>query len=144
MKKQLTFYPILKRINYLFLKINNKMDAYMGEKDIVRYLDESTDNILIVFGHNTNFVKRSQLRGAFRSPTYRFTGDDTKKYYQILNRPLVSEDNMKKLLDKNYCIYNVHVLVNVLRVFSDDKPAHIHNRSVYEIEPYTLDEYLNV
>jgi hypothetical protein len=134
----------MQAINYLFFKINNKMDAYMAEKDIIRYLEESTDNVLVVFGHSTNFVKRSQLRGAFKSPTHRFTGDDTKKYYQILNRPLVSEDDMKKLLNKNYSIYNVHVLVNVLRVFSDSDPVHIHHRSVYEIEPYTLEEYLNV
>lgn len=120
------------------------MVIHMNEKDIVKYLDESTDNVIIVFGHTTSFVKRSELRSAFKDPSYRFTGDDTKKYYQILNRPLVAEIDMKKLLNKNYSIYNVHLLVNVLRVFSDGEPANIHHRSVYEIESYTLEEFLNI
>jgi len=37
----------------------------------------------------------------------------------------------------------VHVLVNVLKVFNDYEPQNIHMRSVYDIETYTLEDYLS-
>lgn len=120
------------------------MEKYMNEKDVIKYLNKTKDNVLIVFGHTTYFTKRSILRKMFKDPVYCFTGDDAKRYYQIINRPLISENDMKNMLDKNYCIYNVHVLVNVLKVFNDIDPQNIHMRSVYEIENYTLEDYMSI
>ena len=119
-------------------------NSYILEKDVAKYLDSSTDNILVVFGHTDKFMKRTELRNLFKQPEYKFTAEDGKRYYQVLNRPLISEENMKKLLNKKYSIYNIHVLVNVVKVFSDNHPQYIHMRSVYEIEPYTLEDYLSV
>ena len=120
------------------------MDTYICEKDIIKYLGENADNVLIVFGHSNKFMKRSELRALFKLPEYKFTAEDGNRYYQILNRPLISEENMKKILSRKYSIYNIHVLTNVIKVFSDNHPQHIHMRSIYEIDPYTLDEYLAV
>jgi hypothetical protein len=120
------------------------MDTYVLEKDVAKYLNKSKDNILVVFGHNDKFMKRTELRNLFKQPEYKFTAEDGNRYYQVLNRPLISEENMKKLLNKKYSIYNIHVLVNVIKVFSDNQPQDIHKRSIYDIEPYTLEDYLSV
>jgi len=120
------------------------MSDYVCEKDIIEYLDSSPNNILVVFGHTNKFIKRSELKKLFNLPEYKFTAEDGKRYYQILNRPLISEENMKKIIDKKYSIYNIHVLTNVIKVFNDNQPTNIHMRSVYEIDPYTLEEYISV
>jgi hypothetical protein len=116
----------------------------MCEKDVIRYLNRSKDNIIIAFGHNINFVKRSDIKKALKTPKFCYTGEDTARYYQIISRPLLSEENMKKILDTNYSIFNVSVLVNVLKVFSDYEPTHIHNRSIYDVEAFHKDDYIKM
>lgn len=116
----------------------------MCEKDIIRYLKRSKDNIIIAFGHNINLVKRSDIKKALATPQYCYTGTDTARYYQIISRPLLSESNMKKILNTDYSIFNVSLLVNVLKVFSDFEPMHIHNRSVYDVEAFHKDDYIKV
>jgi hypothetical protein len=116
----------------------------MCEKDIIRYLKRSKDNIIIAFGHNINLVKRSDIKKALETPRYCYTGEDSTRYYQIIGRPLLSEPNMKKILNPDYSIFNISLLMNVLKVFSDFEPMYIHNRSIYDVEAFHKDDYMKV
>ena len=120
------------------------MVSYMCEKDVKKYLKKSKDNIIIAFGHNVNFVNRSEIKDVLSNPMYCYTGEDNKRYYQVIGRPLLSEENINKILDNNYSIFNISVLTNVIKVFSDAETSNIHTRSTYDVEHYTKNDYSKI
>jgi hypothetical protein len=116
----------------------------MDEKEVTKYLKKSKDNVIIVFGQKIHCVKRSKVREMLSNPMFCYTGEDTQRYYQILGRPLLSRENMNKILDAKYSIFNISLLVNVIKVFSDQLPHKIHNRSIYNVDAYNYEEYMSI
>jgi hypothetical protein len=114
---------------------------FMEEDDVIKYLRKNKDNIIVVFGQKIHTMKRSEIKKTLSNPDFCYIGEDTKRYYQILGRPLLSKENMLKIIDRNFSIFNISLLINVIKVFSDSKPKHIHNRSIYELEAYGAEDY---
>ena len=113
----------------------------MEEKDVIRYLKRSKDNIIVVFGQKIYCLKRSQVKEDSNDPSFCYTGEDGKRYHQILGRPLIAKEQLTKIASSSYSIFDLSVLLNVIRVFSDSDPGHIHNRSIYKIDAYSATDY---
>ena len=116
------------------------VEVTLDESNIAEYLRENPDNIIVMFGETLNCTTRSSLENMINNPQHVYTGSDGKRYVQIIGRYLIDYKDVPLVLDPSRSIYNFPTLVNVVNVYSESNPSYKHNRSVYEIQGYTVDD----
>jgi hypothetical protein len=111
----------------------------LSETDVVEYIKEHKNNIILVFGQKVSCFSRDEIKKNIKKPETIFTGEDGKKYYQLIGRHLIEEEDFKPINSKSFSIFNISTLNNVVRVTGSNNLKQ--TRSVYSVEPYTLEEY---
>lgn len=107
-----------------------------NENDLKRYLSKSSENIVLVFGQKIVFETRSNIR----KNMIKLLDSENASYFQIVGRHLVNEEDYKKILDKTYAIYNISTMKDVRKVHNENQDNN-HNRSIYDVDAYTVEEY---
>lgn len=118
-----------------------KKNDHLDEEDLMEYLSKNDDNIVVAIGHKINFAKRSEIASIIENGENCYSDEKGNKYYQFIGRPLISEEDMNKILEEDCSIFNISVLTNVLKVFNMTNPKHKHLRSIYIVDAYHLDDY---
>jgi len=121
-------------------KENMPEEENLSEHDVLKYLSEKSDNIIMVLGQKVYRMNRSSIKYSIKKPENIFVDSEGKKFYQIVGRHLVDEDEIKFITSKKLSIYNISTLKNVVKVNSKGNPI-LMSRSVYNVEPYTVEEY---
>lgn len=116
-------------------------EFHMEEKDVIKYLKRNKDNIIIAFGQKIHCSKRSEIKSMMENKSFCYTCKDKKKFYQVMGRHLVSKNNIDKITNNKFSIFNISLLVNVISVSSEEEPERKHNRSVYDVDAYSASEY---
>ncbi len=111
----------------------------LSETDVVEYIKEHKNNIILVFGQKVSCFSRDEIKKNIKKPETIFTGEDSKKYYQLIGRHLIEEEDFKSINSKSFSIFNISTLNNVVKVTGSNNLKQ--TRSVYNVEPYTLEEY---
>jgi hypothetical protein len=110
----------------------------LNEHEVLSFLSENKDNIILVFGQKIYPMQRSIIRKNIKKEENIFTDEQNNKYFQIMGRHLIDDKEIKDITDKKLSIFNISTLKNVVRV--KNKSASF-SRSVYHVEPYTVQEY---
>jgi hypothetical protein len=112
----------------------------LSEKDVMEYLSEKKDNIILVFGQKIQLAHRNDIKKNLKKDENIFTDESDKKYFQINGRHLIEEDDIKYIKNSNFSIFNISTLKNVVRTTTKGSPIK-HSRSVYSVDAYNKDEY---
>jgi len=115
----------------------------LNEKDVVEYLSQDKDNIILVFGQKIYTAHRSEIKSNIKKQENIFVDDTGKKYFQIIGRHLIDEDDIKSIIKKGLSIFNISTLKNVIRVTNKTSPLK-NSRSIYSVDPYTKEEYVEM
>lgn len=119
------------------------IEIVLDEDNIADYLRENPDNIILNFGETVNCTTRSNLQVMIDNPQHNYQDINGNKYVQIIGRYLIEEKDVIKFMDIGRSIYNISTLINVISVFSEANPGHKHNRSVYDVQAYTIEDLVN-
>jgi hypothetical protein len=119
------------------------IEIVLDEENIADYLRENPDNIILNFGETVNCTTRSNLQVMIDNPQHNYQDMHGNKYVQIIGRYLIEAKDIPKFMDDGRSIYNISTLINVINVFSDANPGHKHNRSVYDVQAYTVEDLVN-
>jgi hypothetical protein len=112
----------------------------LNEHQVLEFLSQNKDNIIVVFGQKIYPMQRSVIRKNIKKDENIFIDESENKYYQIVGRHLIDDKEIKDIIDKNLSIFNISTLKNVIRVKSKNNSLYA-PRSVYNVEPYTVKEY---
>jgi hypothetical protein len=112
----------------------------LSEKEVSEFLTQDKNNIILVFGQKIYTGHRTEIKSNIKKQENIFVDDTGKKYYQIIGRHLIDEDDIKSIINKDLSIFNISTLKNVIRVTNKTSPLK-HSRSVYSVDPYTKEEY---
>jgi hypothetical protein len=112
----------------------------LNEHEVLKFLSENKDNIILVFGQKIYPMKRSIIRSNIKKDDNIFIDDENNKYYQIMGRHLIDNTEIKDIINKDLSIFNISTLKNVMRVKNKNNNIYS-SRSIYHVEPYTVQEY---
>ncbi len=112
----------------------------LTEHQILEYLSQDKDNIILVFGQKIYTGHRSEIRKNIKKQENIYVDSNGKKYFQIVGRHLIDEEDIKYITSKKLSIFNISTLKNVIKVNNKATPLSS-SRGVYSVEPYTKDEY---
>ncbi len=115
----------------------------LTEKEVIEYLSQNKDNIILVFGQKIYTAYRSEIKSNIKKQENIFVDDSGKKYFQIIGRHLIDEDDIKYITNKDLSIFNISTLKNVIRVTNKTSPLK-HSRSIYSVDPYNKEEYIEM
>lgn len=118
-------------------------ELILDEENIVDYLKENPDNIILNFGETVNCTTRSNLQIMIDNSQHNYQDMHGNKYVQITGRYLIEVKDVPKIMDSERSIYNISTLINVINVFSEANPGHKHNRSVYDVQAYSVEDLMN-
>ena len=112
----------------------------LNEHEVLSFISENKDNIILVFGQKIYPMQRSLIRKNIKKDENIFLDDTNNKYFQIMGRHLIDDKEIKDVTNKDLSIFNISTLKNVIRV--KNKNSNIYSsRSIYHVEPYTVQEY---
>jgi hypothetical protein len=115
----------------------------LNENEVSEYLAQNKNNIILVFGQKIYTSNRSEIKTNIKKQENIFVDDSGKKYYQIIGRHLIDEEDIKYIGNKDLSIFNISTLKNVIRVTNKSSPLR-HSRSIYSVDSYTTEEYVEM
>ena len=121
----------------------NKSTVEHTEKDIIEYLKESNNHMVIVLGQKINFCNRNDIIANSRKRECQYCDKTGNKYYQVFGRQLVNEKDMNLITNPKNSIFNVSTLKDVVKMKNlPDSP--FQPRSYYEVEAYKVEDYMSM
>jgi hypothetical protein len=112
----------------------------LTEHQILEYLSQDRDNIILVFGQKIYTGHRSEIKKNIKKQENIYVDSTGNKYFQIVGRHLIDEADIKFITSKKLAIFNISTLKNVIKVNNKATPLSS-SRGVYSVEPYSKDEY---
>lgn len=125
------------------MKGKNKSTVEHTEKDIIDFLKESKNHMVIVLGQKINYCNRNDIIANSKKREFQYCDKTGNKYYQVFGRQLVNEKDMNLITNPKNSIFNVSTLKDVVKMKNlPDSP--FHPRSYYEVEAYRVEDYMSM